>query len=156
MYLLEILSSYRPEDEPGSDSGIARNLKSEAKSYRSVRQENIYFCRLVIFRYEILFVPGLSARNRKMTYPLFGTAIVSLEGGRSYFLCKSPRLSRSRACFKLMLFTFSSGDLPIPITLNAYPCKWKGCERFGCCTRDNLVYLFPYRSSFLGKSVRNF
>lgn len=22
----------------------------------------------------------------------------------------------------------------MPITLKAYPCKWNGCDKFGCCT----------------------
>lgn len=78
--------------------------------------------------------PGLSALNLSTTYPLFGTAIVSLAGGKLNCLWSKPCLSRSRACFRLIFFTFLSGDLPIPITLKEYPWRWKGWLRFGCWT----------------------
>lgn len=81
-----------------------------------------------------MYIPGLSARKRSTTYPLLGTAIVSFCGGRSYCRCSRPLRSRSKACFKLIFFTLVSGDRPIPITLNEYPCKWKGWLRLGCWT----------------------
>lgn len=71
-------------------------------------------------------VPGLSALNLSTTYPLLGTAKVSLPGGKLNCLCKSPLRSKSKACFKLIFFTVVSGERPIPITLKEYPCKWNG------------------------------
>ena len=62
-------------------------------------------------------IPGLSARNRRMTYPLLGTAIVSLDGGRLNSRLKKPLLSRSRIYFKFIFLTLLSGNRPIPITL---------------------------------------
>lgn len=79
----------------------------------------------------LMYLPGLSALNLKITYPLFGTAIVSLAGGKLKCLWSNPLRSKSKACFKLIFFTFWSGDLPIPTTLNTYPCKWKGWLKFG-------------------------
>lgn len=65
---------------------------------------------------------------------MFGTAIVSLSGGSPNCLCSNPRRSKSSACFKLIFFTFVSGDRPIPITWKAVPCKWNGWLRFVCWT----------------------
>lgn len=83
--------------------------------------------------------PGLSALNLNTTYPLFGTAIVSLAGGKLNCLCKRPRLSRSRACFRFIFLTFLSGERPMPTTLNEYPCKWNGWLRLGCCTVTKII-----------------
>lgn len=128
------LNSYRSLCGTRSDNGRASNLLNKRiireKFHRANRRRKGH----PIVEIGMSYVPGLSARNRNTTYPLLGTAIVSLEGGRLNSLCKSPRLSRSRACLRLIFLTFLSGDLPIPITLKAYPCKWNGCERLGCCT----------------------
>lgn len=55
--------------------------------------------------------PGLSARNRITTYPLFGTAIVSFRGGLEKSRSSIPMRSNSKACFKLIfLLTYPVSD----------------------------------------------
>lgn len=81
--------------------------------------------------------PGLSALNRSTTYPLFGTAMVSFNGGLPNWRCNKPFRSHSNACFRLIFFTFESGDRPIPITWNDVPCKWNGWLKFVCWTVEN-------------------
>lgn len=78
--------------------------------------------------------PGLSALNLTTTYPLFGTAIVSLSGGPLNWRWSKPRRSKSKACFSVIFLMVVSGDLPIPMTLKEYPCRWKGWLRFSCWT----------------------
>lgn len=125
---LEPLNSYRWQCGIRNDSGRASTLKrDDVRLSRGVRYFAIPHC----FSKSL---PGLSALNLNTTYPLFGTAMVSLAGGKLNSLCNNPLLSRSKACFKLIFLMFLSGDRPIPITLKAYPCKWKGWLRFGCWT----------------------
>lgn len=83
----------------------------------------------------------MSALNRTTTYPLFGTAMVSFPGGLLNSRCSNPLLSRSKACFKLIFFTLLSGDLPMPMTLNAYPWRWKGWDKLTCWTVESLFHI---------------
>lgn len=84
------------------------------------------------------YLPGLSALNLNTTYPLLGTAIVSLAGGKLKCLSNNPLLSKSKACFKLIFFTLLSGERPIPITWKEYPCKWNGWLKFGDWTKNKI------------------
>lgn len=91
--------------------------------------------------------PGLSALNRSTTYPLFGTATVSFSGGLANWRCSRPFRSHSNACFRLILFTFVSGDRPMPMTWNDVPCKWNGWLRFVCWTvNEHTVEIISYAS----------
>lgn len=84
----------------------------EPESYKKTKKK----LKQIDNKKKLIKLPGLSALNLNTTYPLFGTAIVSLVGGKLYCLWSKPLRSRSKACFKLIFLTVVSGDRPIPIT----------------------------------------